>query len=242
MNYAIPAPIYRRRFLVFDVETTGLLPKIPKNAPAPTIDQYPHIIQLSFAVYDLYDRRIVQSYDSYVKLPKSVQISEFVTNLTGITNELCETQGRSIIRVLKRFYAAYRQCEGLVAHNMDFDEKMILIEIERNRDEIIKRAPYCLTMFQPIYEKLNNIDRYCTMRRGTALCNIEMSNVNPFDTGAANAAPKRKKFPKLAELFTKLFETENPPQNLHNSMIDVLVCLKCYLKMRHNIEDKSIRV
>ena len=242
MNYSIPAPIYRRRFLIFDVETTGLLPKKVKNVPPPTIDQYPYIIQLSFAIYDIYDRRIIRSYDSYIKLPKTVEISEFVTNLTGITNEICETQGRNIIRVLKHFYAAYRECEGLVAHNMDFDEKMILVEIERNHEEIMKRAPYCLTMFNPIHEKVNNIERYCTMRRGTALCNIDLKQLESIqDTDDTKIKrPKMKKFPKLAELFKTLFENETLPANLHNSMIDVLVCLKCYLKMRHNIDDKLI--
>jgi hypothetical protein len=245
MNYSIPAPIYRRKFLIFDVETTGLLPKSTKNTPPPTIDQYPYIIQMSFAVYDIYDRRIIQSYDSYVKLPKSVQIPEFVSNLTGITNEICETQGCSIIRILKQFYAVYQLCDGLVAHNMDFDEKMISIEIERNHEEIMKRAPYCMTMFNPLYEKIKNIERYCTMRRGTNICNIEIINNKELlvhDDDAKNKVSKRKKFPKLAELFATLFESATPPQNLHNSMVDVLVCLKCYLKMRHNIEDKSIRV
>ena len=27
---------------------------------------------------------------------------------------------------------------------------------------------------------------------------------------------------------------------LHNSMIDVLACLRCYLKMRHNYNDTTI--
>jgi hypothetical protein len=112
-------------------------------------------------------------------------------------------------------------------------------------------------MFHPIYEKVNNIDRFCTMRRGTAMCNLTFLKSVEMQTGlemgAANAAPtkevsvsvsisKRRKFPKLAELFATLFETETPPQNLHNSMVDVLVCLKCYLKMRHGIDDTNIRV
>jgi hypothetical protein len=41
----------------------------------------------------------------------------------------------------------------------------------------------------------------------------------------------RKKFPRLNELYTKLFETD-PPGNLHNSIIDVIVCLRCFLKVR----------
>ena len=37
-----------------------------------------------------------------------------------------------------------------------------------------------------------------------------------------------KKFPTLLEFHRFLFGTE--PANLHNSMVDVLVCLRCFLK------------
>jgi hypothetical protein len=36
------------------------------------------------------------------------------------------------------------------------------------------------------------------------------------------------KFPTLCELYMHLFH--KTPENLHNSMMDVLVCLRCYLK------------
>jgi hypothetical protein len=41
----------------------------------------------------------------------------------------------------------------------------------------------------------------------------------------------RKKWPTLTELYVKVFET-SPPTDLHNSIIDVLVCLRCFLKVR----------
>jgi hypothetical protein len=41
----------------------------------------------------------------------------------------------------------------------------------------------------------------------------------------------RKKFPRLNELYSKLFD-DALPENLHNSIIDVLVCLRCFLKVR----------
>jgi len=41
----------------------------------------------------------------------------------------------------------------------------------------------------------------------------------------------RKKFPRLNELYGKLFDVA-PPNDLHNSIIDVLVCLRCFLKVR----------
>jgi len=42
----------------------------------------------------------------------------------------------------------------------------------------------------------------------------------------------RKKFPRLNELYCKLFETSQLPNDLHNSIVDVLVCLRCFLKVR----------
>jgi hypothetical protein len=41
----------------------------------------------------------------------------------------------------------------------------------------------------------------------------------------------RKKFPRLNELYSKLFD-DVLPNDLHNSIIDVLVCLRCFLKVR----------
>jgi DNA polymerase III alpha subunit (gram-positive type) len=228
MNTVIKAPLRRRYYLVFDVETNGLL---PKKTISPAIDQYPHILQLSFAVYDMETRTIVHKYDSYVNVPDRVVIDDFVSNLTGITKQICLTKGKPICNVLYDFYKAYKMCQGIVGHNLEFDTKMISVEVQRNQVALIEHGfADCLNLFQPMYEKINNIDRYCTMRMGIKLCNIV------FEQASATTEQKQRlKFPKLSELHQKLFDGEMPT-NLHNSMVDVEVCLRCYLKMRHNIE------
>jgi hypothetical protein len=109
---------------------------------------------------------------------------------------------------------------------------MILVEIERNREYILESAPYCILIFNKTYEEINGIETYCTMRKGTNLCNIEHK---PNEKDDKTRKQIGKKFPKLSELYLKLFENSETPINLHNSMIDVMVCLSCYLKMRHNI-------
>ena len=40
------------------------------------------------------------------------------------------------------------------------------------------------------------------------------------------------KYPTLSELHENLFHVK--PKNMHNSMIDVLICLKCYEKIKFN--------
>lgn len=224
MNITVTAPIRRTRFLVFDVETTGLLPKNSKNGSHPTITDYPYITQLSYVIYDMNTRKVVETFDSYVKLPPTVEINTESAQITGITKEICETQGRDITIVLQSLYNAYKTCDVLVAHNMDFDEKVILVELERSRKQLDVNS---LGLFNKISEELNNVERYCTMKKGTTLCNILMDSYKP-------GGPPRKKFPRLSELYVKLFD-EPAPTGLHNSLVDVETTLKCYLKMRHNI-------
>ena len=71
----------RTRYLIFDVETTGLLPRAKKNgAEFIAISDYPHILQLSFAIYDS-SQKSVQKYDSYVKIPDEI-VSSIVQDVT----------------------------------------------------------------------------------------------------------------------------------------------------------------
>jgi DNA polymerase-3 subunit alpha len=216
----INAPIRKRMMMVFDVETTGLLPK-KKRGEEVSIDSYPHILQLSFIVYDLFESRAVITYDSYIKIPENIEIPKHITELTGITKDICNEKGKNIIDVIKDFYEAYIICEVIIAHNIEFDEKMIQVELHRNRHAIIEEAPYCFTIFSKIYEKLKGVERYCTMKNGIELCAVIREN------------KQIKKWPRLVELHQKLFD--EVPEGLHNSMVDVNACLRCYLKMRHGI-------
>ena len=100
-----------------------------------------------------------------------------------------------------------------------------MIELERNRYDIISRYPQIMILFQPINEKVRNLEKYCTMKHGTNLCNIIVAD---------DGRPPRKKWPKLSELYGSLFNGE-VVDGLHNAMVDVNACLKCYLKMRHNM-------
>tara|TARA_B100001093_G_scaffold185108_3_gene177904 strand:+ start:3477 stop:4166 length:690 start_codon:yes stop_codon:yes gene_type:complete len=223
----IEVPPSKTRFLVYDVETTGLLPRNKTNLD---LSKCPHIIQLSFVIYDIKKNEIVSEYDSYIK-NDDIVIPDVVTDLTGITNKKCIEKGNSIIEVLEKFYEAYMFCDGLVAHNMDFDETMIKIELERNRNLIMAKAPYCYMIFNDMYEKVHNIERFCTMKKGTDVCDLYLE--------AQDGKPRKKKWPRLNELWNHYFPNESI-QGFHNSLIDVKACLKCYLKMRYNYENNKI--
>jgi DNA polymerase III epsilon subunit-like protein len=167
-----------------------------------------------------------------VKIPDEIEISSFVEDITGINKEVIQKKGKPIEQVLEKFYEAYMFCHGLVAHNMEFDEKMILVELERNRDTIMAVAPYCFHTFNPAFESVHGIQRYCTMKKGTDICNIMV------ESKMQNGKP-RKKWPKLNELYQHLFPGQKV-DGFHNSMIDVLACLRCFVKMKFDYDDTKI--
>ena len=208
--------------LVFDCETTGLLPKEG--------DAFPLIIQLSFALYDIESNMVIQVYDQYVRLPSEFALSPRVTEITGITRETIDKEGIDIRTVLEAFYAAVIKADLLIAHNMDFD----LAVISMAASKVISLKNYNGTpkggsldiQGQPIPlgRELNSRLRGCTMKKGRDLCKIERTNSRGV----------YYKFPTLAELHTHLFGYV--PKNLHDARTDVLCCLRCFLKMA-NIYD-----
>ena len=95
-----------------------------------------------------------------------------------------------------------KQCDLLVAHNISFDKKMLMVEGIRNKI------------------KVDIHDTFCTMKNSIDLCHIERE----FDNG-----DKYLKYPSLSELHNHLFDTV--PQNTHNALIDILICMRCFCKM-----------
>jgi len=251
----------KHRILVFDVETTGLLPKVSKvpvelGVPPFKIDVNPYIIQFSFILYNLQTRSIERKHDFYINPP--IDVPDKITEITGITKETCVKKGVPIMLALDCFYECYSMSNTVIAHNIAFDSAMVRIELDRNREEMDKVAHYCFNIFDATFEKTHGIDRFCTMRYGTNICNImvsrepkepkepkeileqsidakEVSENSP--TIPLKIPAKYKKWPTLLEFHKHLFNTI--PENLHNSIVDVLVCLRCYLKSykRITIED-----
>jgi DNA polymerase III epsilon subunit-like protein len=222
-------PIRRkRRILVFDVETTGLIPKIdPLTKKQLPLEEMPFIIQISFIVFNLYECIIERTYNAYIRIKTPEKITEEITNLTGITREKCETEGVLMKDALLEFYNEYIQSDYIIAHNIQFDRRMIMIEIERNYAEIEHSAKHILNIFNPLFCKLKGIENYCTMMSSLHICNIMIESKK-------NKENKYKKFPKLTELYFCLFQMN--PDNLHNALVDTLVCLRCFLKIKMNQE------
>ena len=172
-THSVSVSKFRNRALIFDTETTGLFPKKdPTTNQYPPYSQYPHITQLSLVVYDVKSRAILYVYNKYIKVPSDVVIEPIITELTGVTRELLDTEGVSIIEALTEFYTAYRMCDIIAAHNIEFDREMILLEFGRLITIIEPYCPFYTCVFNNVYEQAHDIEIYCTMRAGRNKCNI----------------------------------------------------------------------
>jgi len=210
------------RTLVFDTETTGL-PKTQIVSPS-TIHLWPHIVQFSYIIFDTDANKIVKIKDSIIKVPETVTISEENANIHGITTEISLAKGVSLQPVLKEFFVDLNTADHIVGHNVSFDLNMIKAELQRltigcfNVDEVTK--------FQEYTTKLNtSTNIHCTMQETIEYCAIELKD---------KFGRHYKKFPKLVELYQKMFNVT--PKNLHNSLVDVIVCLRCFMKFKYNVD------
>lgn len=212
-----------RNILVFDVETTGLIPKKdPITKQYCPIEKMPYIIQLSFVIYSMVEHRVIRYYSSYIHLENMDLLTDEITNLTGITKKDCIDRGDNINNAILELWNAYKShADIIVSHNMFFDKCMVRTEIKRNIEVLESIAPGISNMF---YEK-ETPELLCTMMYSINICNIwtESNNGKMF-----------KKFPKLIELYTQLFHDK--PENLHNSLVDSVATLRCFLKIKLNYD------
>ena len=198
------------KVLVFDTETTNILPRdIPLMRQY--LHHYPHIVQLSFMMYDTELYQIISCKDYVIRIPDNVEIPPESTNVHGINREIVNKKGVEIKIALEDFKKHYKSCDVLIAHNLKFDTTMVTVDAMRIRMGKI----------------INTIDpkktHYCTMNNSIELCNI-IINKN---------GKTYKKFPKQIELHGRLFEEKVNEEKLHDSSMDILLCLRCYMYMVH---------
>tara|TARA_Y100000992_G_scaffold209917_1_gene144015 strand:+ start:378 stop:1007 length:630 start_codon:yes stop_codon:yes gene_type:complete len=187
------------RVLVFDTETTGVVPKF--YLP---LDKMPYIVQFAFIVYDTDTHETIQMYNKLVKLPENVNIPEGASNVHGILKEHCQKDGIPIARVIQDFRDSYSTADVVVAHNIQFDNRMVMLECER------------LKIKNFLVEEIS----YCTMKNSVKITKIITEN---------KLGEKYYKSPKLSELHQHFFGYI--PKNLHDALTDILICLRCFIML-----------
>lgn len=186
-------------YLFFDTETTGL----PKNynAPVKDVDNWPRLVQLAWILAGA-DGKTVEQFNCIVK-PDGWVITEQASAIHGITQAMAEKDGIPVAEALKRFARLlYDKGVTLVAHNIDFDYKVVGAELER--------------LGWPV--GFGSTPMICTMKASTEFCRIPSMN-----------GYKTFKWPKLQELHRKLFALEF--KEAHNAAADIQATARCFFEL-----------
>jgi DNA polymerase III epsilon subunit-like protein len=206
------------RTLTFDTETTGL-PRTKLLTPE-AVDLWPHVLQLSYVIYDDSTNTIINIHDSIINIPENIDISQECTNIHGITREMSSQSDKTMQDVLDVFIEDFDNSDLIVGHNLSFDLNMLKIEIMR---QLLKAGLKEREKYLRFLEDLKKTNKnYCTMQKSIVICDIKAVD---------RSGKEYTKFPKLSELYEKLFQRK--PKNLHNSLNDVLICLRCYYMLEH---------
>ena len=197
------------KVLVFDTETTGL--PVDQNAPLTDSAKWPYIVQLSFMVFDTQTREILDYTDNIIKLDPSILITPESIAIHQITPERCQTEGIPIQQALAHLAETMSEADVIVAHNIIFDKRMLMVEMHRNK------------MKNCLYKNGMAIPEYCTMKRTIELCKLPAINKK---TGEIY-----NKYPTLSELHNHLFQVK--PHGTHNAIADVMICMRCYVMLNY---------
>jgi len=158
-------------YLFFDTETSGL----PRAWSAPPSDagNWPRLVQIAWVACDALGQQLRSQ--EYLIKPEGFKIAREATQLHGITTDIALRDGVDLGPVLEEFSAAVRASRVLVAHNLDFDQRVVQAELHRAQ----------------MADAFARKKRICTMKETADYCQL------PGKYGY--------KWPSLAELHRKLF-------------------------------------
>lgn len=101
-------------YVLVDIETTGLSP------------QKDDIIEIG--AMKVKNNQVVDTFNTLLKIDRKVP--SYITNLTGITTEMIETEGREATEVLHEFME-FAGDNIIVGHNVNFDINFIYDKCEK---------------------------------------------------------------------------------------------------------------
>ena len=237
--------------IVIDTETTGL---IPKGVASRDLSKCPHVIQLSYMIFDTVKFVVLEDYDAIVKLDDSVEISARSIEIHKITREKSQMSGVPVnvaLFNLRSALIAYN-VKLIVGHNISFDIQMLDIECRRmGLAGLFRRdmgngggvgaagaaGAAADRESAALWNSAVPIPQYCTMENSKDICNNRVQSMY----GGVYV-----RFSKLSEVFSKLFGDDDDADTrdgreafLHNSRVDVVMCLRVFAWIAYGIDIRA---
>jgi DNA polymerase III epsilon subunit-like protein len=172
---------------------------LPKNWKAPVSDTH-NWPRLVQLAYQLFDNNGIKiTEQNFIIYPDGYSIPIDSTKIHGITQDMAILNGKPLFETLTELLSVINTVHTVVGHNIDYDIKVVGCEFIRNN----------------IPNPFDNINKICTMESSTNFCAI--------------AGPYGYKWPKLSELYYKLFQRNF--EDAHNALIDIQATSECFWEL-----------
>jgi restriction system protein len=190
------------KYLVFDIETTGL--PINRHAPPDDFKNWPYVIQIAWLLFDD-EHKLIEHSNCYLKQP--VEIPTAATNIHGITTAMMLEKGIEPSNVYANFKKVIDNTEYLICHNIDFEIPIIHCDFLRNGMQ---------------WDFPNN-KMLCTMKTGTRFCKIPPCKNGEYKWPTLTELYQKCFFPN---------DTVIGISNMHSANIDAAMTAQCFFKLK----------
>ena len=212
---------------VWDTETTGLpLFNDPSEDP-----RQPHIVELAAILIDDKTRE-EKGLVHYIVRPDGWTIPAEVAAIHGITQERAMDEGIPEWKVIREFHELNQQADLRVAHNGQFDDRIMRIGIKRFGDGCTDNVSVGLEAWRgytqeykdDLADAFKSRPSYCTMKNSTNILNLPAT---PAMVKSGRGSWKKQ--PSLAEAYRHFFGEEL--QVAHSALYDARNCAKIYFAL-----------
>jgi len=187
------------------------------------IQSWPSIIQLSYILYDTEIPEISKIFNKYIDIPDDIEITTESMKIHHITKAKIKAASSvnkaKIYDALNEFMSDVLKADIIVAHNVQFDRKMIICELIRLQKK---------NHITQIKAMMNDSYFDCTMEKTKYMCKLKKKfEYIDKKTGKQKYFYKIK-YPKLIEAYNHFFGYEPNPDAMHDAIIDAVICLRVY--------------
>lgn len=187
-------------YLFLDTETTSfpnsnLMARDPKQG---------RVCQLALILADENGRSLAE-YSALIA-PDEWAIQEGAAKVHGLDDDICAKYGMDSRKAFLTFLQFARKAKIYVAHNLDFDMRMLDIEA------------YAHGLLPPTEGK----EMFCTMKAATDICRIPKKRGSGY------------KWPKLGEALEIVCGRKQNEDTAHDAMADTRDCMELFFKLKEN--------
>ena len=201
------------------------------------LSSWPSIIQLSYIIYDIESPNNSKIFNKYITIPDDVVIAETSVAIHHIDREKIKNEPTEKKALIEDAVAEFMddimdpEVVTVVGHNVQFDRKMIIAELLRLNDSSVDTDTQTQKQLKFL---MNNKKFTCSMEVTAPICNIQIAvNYKDKKTGEDKVFYKVKS-PKLIEAYQYYFGYSPDSDALHDALIDVILCLRVFMKYKYN--------